>query len=344
MKKIISLFLICVISLSLVSCGENTEPRLTTELTNETTKGVSYPVTIVDQAGREVIIEQEPQSIVSPYYISTSLLIALDLDEKLVGVESNAGKRPIYNLSAKRIIDLPGVGSLKEFDLEGCVALKPDVVIMPLKLKDSAETLDNLGIKTIIINPESEQLFLEMIDIVSIAANKVDKGNALKSFIADKKDWLNQELAQAERKRVYLSGNSNFLRTAGNKMYQSDMIRLAGGESVSGEIDDSYWVDIDYEQLLIWNPDYIIIAADASYSVEDVLNDAVIKECSAVVNKNVYKIPSDAESWDSPVPGSILGSVWMAGILHEDVISSEEIDDIIEEFYEKFYGFKYSEK
>ena len=35
---------------------------------------------------------------------------------------------------------------------------------------------------------------------------------------------------------------------------------------------DTYWANISYEQLLAWNPDYIIIAADATYSVDDVIN------------------------------------------------------------------------
>ena len=57
---------------------------------------VTYPVTVIDQAGREVTIEKAPEKIVSGYYISTSLLIALGQEDKLVGIEAKADKRPIY--------------------------------------------------------------------------------------------------------------------------------------------------------------------------------------------------------------------------------------------------------
>ena len=57
-----------------------------------------YPVTVTDQAGREVTIEKEPSSIVSGYYISSSLLIALGLKDKVVGIEAKADKRPIISL------------------------------------------------------------------------------------------------------------------------------------------------------------------------------------------------------------------------------------------------------
>ena len=38
---------------------------------------VTYPLTVTDQLGREVTIEEEPKTLASGYYISTSLLIAL---------------------------------------------------------------------------------------------------------------------------------------------------------------------------------------------------------------------------------------------------------------------------
>ncbi|MDO4187359.1 MAG: ABC transporter substrate-binding protein [Lachnospiraceae bacterium] len=320
------------------------EPVEEPEETIEESASISYPLTITDQAGREIVIEKEPETIVSGYYISSSLLIALELDDKLIGIEAKAGKRPIYKLAAKELIDLPSVGSAKEFDLEGCAALNADLVILPLKLKDAAATLDDLGIQTILVNPESEELLIEMIDIIAKATNTVDRAEELKTFITANKDMLNSKLEGVETKSVYLAGNSNVLSTAGNKMYQCSMIELAGGENVAKEIEDKYWVDTDYEQILTWNPDYIIIAAEAEYTVEDVLGDEALAACNAVENGNVYKLPSDAEAWDSPVPSGILGSVWLASTLHPDVISSDECKGIIEEFYETFYEFKYGEE
>lgn len=369
MKRFLSVLCAGLMTLSLVACGvknepvsvepvssvsetiteTNTESLTSTEAVNEDVTGVDvssestviYPVSIIDQAGREVVIDKEPETLVSGYYISSSLLIALELADKMVGIEAKAGKRPIYKLAAKELIDLPSVGSAKEFDLEGCAALNADLVILPLKLKDAAATLEELGIKTVLVNPESEDLLIEMIDIISTATNTVDRANELKDFISSNSVMLSEKLGSVEPKSVYLAGNSSVLSTAGNKMYQSGMINLAGGKNVASDIEDKYWVDVDYEQVLAWNPEYIIIAAEADYSAEDVLADEALSACEAVVNNNVYKIPSDAEAWDSPVPSGILGSVWLAGILHSDVISSEESDSIIEEFYETFYGFTY---
>ena len=82
-------------------------------------------------------------------------------------------------------------------------------------------------------------------------------------------------------------------------MYQTDLIALAGGYNVASEIEDSYWVDISYEQVLAWDPEYIILTSDADYTVEDVLNNENLVSCKAVVNGNVYQMPSKAG-----IPGS----------------------------------------
>ncbi|MBE5797606.1 MAG: ABC transporter substrate-binding protein [Clostridiales bacterium] len=301
-----------------------------------------YPLTVTDQAGREVTIEKAPEKLVSGYYISTSALIALGLEDQLVGVEAKANKRAIYRLSAPELIDLPSVGSAKEFDLEGCAALEPDLVILPLKLKNAAQTLESLGIDVLLVNPEDQELLNGMIDLIAAATGATEKAQQLHAFTAVQEAALAAKLVEVERPTVYLAGNSSMLSTAGDAMYQSDMIRLAGGANVAAEITDSYWVQVSYEQLLAWDPAYIVLASDATYTVEDVLNDPNLADCSAVVNGRVFQLPGKAEAWDSPVPSSILGAVWLAGVLHPEQFSAEACEALINEYYETFYGFTYS--
>ena len=349
MKKLISLLLALAVLLSLAACSqsaeapETTAPTETTVPTEATAAPSHYPITITDHAGREVVIEEEPQKLVSGYYISTSLLIALELDEKLVGIEAKANKRAIYSLAAPELIQLPNVGTAKEFDLEGCAALEPDLVILPLKLKSAAETLEGLNIDVLLVNPENQVLLNEMIHMIAAATDTEGKAQALLDFTAAQESYLADTLAGAEAPSVYLAGNSGMLSTAGNGMYQSDMIRLAGGTNVAAEIEDTYWVEISYEQLLTWDPEYIILASDATYTVEDVLADPNLAACTAVTNGNVYQLPSKAEAWDSPVPSGILGALWLANVLHKDVLSDEDCAARIDEYYETFYNFTYSE-
>ena len=61
MKKFVSLLLIIAFLISFSSCSVN-QPK------NEGDVSAGfYPVTITDHAGREVIIEEEPQRLISCY-------------------------------------------------------------------------------------------------------------------------------------------------------------------------------------------------------------------------------------------------------------------------------------
>ena len=92
-------------------------------------------------------------------------------------------------------------------------------------------------------------------------------------------------------------------------MYQSTLIENAGGVNAASDITDTYWADTSYEQILSWNPDYIVLAADADYDVDSVLNDSALADCTAVKEGHIAQIPSDIEALDSPVPASFLGSI-----------------------------------
>lgn len=360
-KKQLSIILICTMLAVLTACG--TDSVTTTQSTTESTTAASvseeasskelsseessteadaeqtvYPVTVTDQAGREVIIEKKPSSIVSGYYISSSLLIALGLKDKVVGIEAKADKRPIYKLAAPEMTELPNVGTAKEFNLETCAALSPDLVILPMKLKDAAQSLTDLGITVLLVNPESQDLLTEMINTIATATNTNSEAAKLLAYIDSQKDMLTSALSGVEPESVYLAGNSSFLSTAGPSMYQSSIIELAGGKNAADSITDTYWAEISYEQLLAWDPSYIIIASDAEYTVDDVMNDPNLAECTAVKNSHVYAIPGDVEALDSPVPAGVLASVWLAGILHPDKVSTGTYTTEMTNYYETFYG------
>ena len=333
-KRITAFFMAVLMVLSVAACGSSTEPAGTAENTDGT-----YPVTITDHAGREVTIEEEPETIISGYYITTSMLIGLGQADKLVGVENTPEKRPVYGLSAPAVLELPTLGTVKEFDLEKCAAINPDLVILPYKLKDITPSLEQLDIPVLVVKPETQELLAETIAMLGDAANCREAAAEMQAFIDVKLAELETALADAEKPSVYLGGNSSLLSTAGPEMYQHSLIANGGGKNVAESLTDTYWAEVSYEQLLAWDPEVIILAADAAYSVEDVLNDDILKNCTAVKNGAVYRIPNEIECWDSPVPGSVLGSLWLASVLHGDVYAAEQYEEAVTEFYETFYGF-----
>lgn len=303
----------------------------------------TFPITVTDQLGREVVIQEKPEIIISGYYISTSLLIALGEADSLAGVEAQAVKRPVYGLAAPVLLTLPGVGTVKELDLELCAALEPDLVIVPAKLKEKIPAMEELGLTVLAVNPENRELMKEMTALLGTATGNQETAqrliDATDKLSADLRTALAPVLEKEEKPTVYLGGNSSFFSTAGPAMYQHSLIEQAGGRNVAEALSDTYWAKISYEQLLAWNPEYIILAANAAYSVDSVLADEQLADCWAVKNGCVYQIPGDIEAWDSPVPGSVLGSLWLASILHPEACPADLYQQAVTAFYEEFYGF-----
>jgi len=329
-KKLISIVLVVMMMTTMLVGCSNTKTQ---------EKSQPKEVTITDHAGREVKVTGNYEKIVSGYYISTSMLVSLGLNDKLVGIESKAEKRPLYKLAAKELLELPKVGTAKDFDLEGCIALKPDLVILPKKLTEQAKTLSDAGITVIVINPENEKLLKESIEMVATATGTTEKAKKLLSYYDEQYAKLEKLTKDSKEKpSVYLAGTSDILTVASGKMYQNSVIEKAGGVNVAKDLADDQWAKISYEQLLKYNPDMIVIIPEAEFTKEDVLKDPQLANLNAVKNKAVYEMPSDFEAWDSPVPSCVLGSMWLASIIDEEGYSFDDFKGDAASFYKEFYN------
>lgn len=348
-NKWLAMLLAVVMVLSFAACGKEPAPAPQPEPTTD----VTYPVTVKDMAGREVTLEKQPERIVSGYYISSSACIALGLTDKMVGIEDKSAKRPIYKLAAPALIDLPNVGSAKAFDLEACIATEPDLVILPMKQKDTAQTLQEMGIATLLVLPESHEQLIEMFTLIGTATNTVKQAEKLISYYNTKLSAvteLTRDIPDDEKPVVYLGSTSDILRTAPREMYQASLITTAGGKNAGDVLEGSSWTDIDNETFLTMNPDIIVIPTDnfavssPDYTAEDVMNDPTFSDVTAVKNGAVYQMPVGYEAWDSPVPSGILGTLWMLKTLHPELYPAEQFAADVNEFYTVFYGFSVNEQ
>ena len=348
-NKWLAMLLAVVMVLSFAACGQEPAPAPQPEPSTD----VTYPVTVKDMAGREVTLEKQPERIVSGYYISSSACIALGLTDKMVGIEDKSAKRPIYKLAAPALIDLPNVGSAKAFDLEACIATEPDLVILPMKQKDTAQTLQEMGIATLLVLPESHEQLIEMFTLIGTATNTVKQAEKLISYYNTKLSAvteLTRDIPDDEKPVVYLGSTGDILRTAPREMYQASLITTAGGKNAGDVLEGSSWTDIDNETFLTMNPDIIVIPTDnfavssPDYTAEDVMNNPTFSDVTAVKNGAVYQMPVGYEAWDSPVPSGILGTLWMLKTLHPELYPAEQFAADVNEFYTVFYGFSVNEQ
>ena len=106
-----------------------------------------YPLSLTDDLGRKVTVKAEPARIVSVLPSNTETLCAIGACGKLVGVDD-------YSDFPAQAAKLPKVGGLYDPNVEKIVSLRPDLVIVS-KYGKLTEQLDQLGVPTVAVNPET---------------------------------------------------------------------------------------------------------------------------------------------------------------------------------------------
>ena len=345
LKRMGALALAAALCLNLAACGAASSSAASSAAASSQAVASSAAaseaagITLTDQAGRTVTLEQPAESIVSCYYISTYATIALGLKDKIVGLENKADTRALYALAAPELPELTQVGTLKELNVEAVAALEPDLVIMPQKLIDNAQTLEDLGITVMIVNPETQEGLETMLTLIGEACGASDQAQALIDYNHTQLERAAEMTADLEKPSVCLLGNSSYLSVAPAAMYQNDLIEQAGGVNAAASIEEDYWADVSYETLLALAPEVLVIPSAASYTAEDVMNDPQLADLPAVQNGAVYTMPQGLDEWDSPTPSGILGVLWLTSVLHPEAYPFEEFTADAQAFYQTFYGF-----
>ncbi len=295
--------------------------------------------TVTDHLGRTVTKPKVVSRIVSCYYTSTSTLIALGQTDALVGIEMNADSRELYKRAAPTLLELPAPGNSKNFNIEECIALKPDLVVLPTRLKEFIPKLEEAGLTVVAVSPEGDTEFIEMIEMFGtlIGGEAAERADILEGYIRETFAFV-KDANKTRKPKVYIAGNSSYLSTATGKMFQTTLVEAAGGECVSEGLTDSYWAEVSAEQIAKWNPDIIVIVQGAMYDIADVTGDVALSSVYAVKDNAVYKMPSEIEGWDYPNPSVTLGALWMLSKLQPEVYSEEDLVKDCKGFYKEFYG------
>jgi iron complex transport system substrate-binding protein len=109
--------------------------------------GQAQALQLIDDRGVTVQFTQSPQRIVSLLPSLTESVCAMEQCQRLVGVDRYSN----YPASVRR---LPVLGGGLDPNIEGIVALRPDVVLLATSSRAS-ERLESLGIKVVALEPKS---------------------------------------------------------------------------------------------------------------------------------------------------------------------------------------------
>jgi len=231
-----------------------------------------YPVT-VDNYGREVIIADRPERVLTLGPNCTELFAALGLGDVVVGRSLVNHSRGPLDEFADAVNAIPQL-NYASATREAIISSGADFIYaLDWEIGDTGcniEEVAGYGMDVYVNSAATlEQMYQEVIDIGRIFGIEA----AAEAFVADQQARIQavaDRLAGVEPVKVlvYDSGSDGVFTCSGVN-FESLLVNLAGGENLFGDLDEKQWVTVSYEEVLVRNPDVILIHDYDSPSVEE---------------------------------------------------------------------------
>ena len=261
-----------------------------------------------------------------------------------LGARDPAGAEAMRRLDPNFDTVMNAVSTLnqQEANIEELAALQPDLLLASART-DWLDAAGELGLPVIRFEGESPERLKDAMTLIGAVLGP-DAAYRAELFNAYYDGTLAEILAQTEtiepRARVLFSGTEP-LRVASGEMYQTAMVEAAGGEPVTADL-SGYWNDVNLEQVAIWNPEVIFYPPYGGANREAFTESEEWAIIPAVQAGRVYGLPKLAAPWDTPVPDSILGILWIAETLYPDQVTLDCTAEV-HAFYNLFYDYAITE-
>ncbi|MCL4561410.1 MAG: cobalamin-binding protein [Chloroflexi bacterium] len=273
-------------------------------------------IQITDGLGRVVTLPGPAQRIVSLAPSNTEILYALGAGEQVVGRDEFSD----YPAQAKT---LPSVGgSMGKYSLETIVSLKPDLVLAAgVNTPEQVKSLENLGLTVFYLaNPADLNGLYTNLETVARLTGKGPQAAELVKSLQGRVSEIESRLSKIQsRPTVYYeldATDPSKPYTSGPGTFVDQLITLAGGKNIAGDLSSS-WAQISQEDLLVKNPD-IILLGDAAYGVtpQSLAERPGWDTLAAVKDNRIYVFDDNLVS--RPTPRMVDGLETLAKIIHPE--------------------------
>lgn len=295
---------------------------------------------VTDMAGRRVQIPTAPRRVVSAFPYITFTALALGGEDILVGVDSAAAQNANLIRVYPAVKDIPAVGTAFNINQESVLAAAPEFVLTVTWDRDPDKTQQTLGLPVVCVDLDYYQESIEFIAQVLGGAAKA-KADELLAYYEGKMAYVHEHIAgiaDDDRPRVYVAGGDGFLFAFGRESTWHFEVVDAGGAHVSQDLIGGGSHQVSAEQILLWNPDVIILDPSCTDSVAEVLADPRWQSLNAVKEKRVYRAPAGyLDVWGRPHIESVLARIWLATLFYPTQIDLDIVAEA-QSFYTTFYG------
>lgn len=259
-----------------------------------------------------------PSSIITIGPNAAEIICGLGACDSIVGVDK-------FCVFPPALADVPRVGGLFDPDLERIVSLRPDLIV----LRGRSATVERLAERMNIGVYHDPTERLDQIPVViGTLGDRLGRQEQARAMIEEFEsalDRVRRRVAGRARPRVFLSVARQPDRladvlTAGQGVFLTQMIEIAGGQNVFGDVEMGY-PQVSIESILARRPD-VIIELMPEVEVTPELRDRILTDwrrwalLPAVAQDRVHIISDDHCLIPSPRYVDIIERV--SRILHPD--------------------------
>ena len=272
-----------------------------------------------DETGRKVKIPCPAKRIISLAPSITEILFALGLNEEIIAI-TNFCDYP------KAVLGKPRIGGFVNPDTEKIVSLKPDLIIgiRDGNRMDTVDRLNDFGFPVYLIDPKGFDGVMGTIKNIGEVVGRERESRRLIKELIDKRENMITLTRSLSKPRVFFQVGDVPLITVGKGTLGDDLIRLAGGRSISENELVSY-PSYSIETILAMAPEMIIMSSmeskkDHMHLVKKWQN---WKSIPAVKMNAIYVI--DSNLVDRPTPRIAEGLDALVRIIHPEVFKEKTV-------------------
>ena len=278
----------------------------------------SFPRTLIQDGGREVVIRSRPLRIV-PSDCGPADMVAVLVDPSRIAalpgpVDNYGGATEFYAAH-------PELPRFQNFNSETVFSFKPDLVLFTTYRDAAIATyLETHGVT--VVRFENFKTFDGIRGAMLAIGHALGEDEKTKTVVADFDRRLKAvESAVAGRKKPRVIGYSNYGTgfVIGGNESQDEVIRRAGGINAAVEMNLSGHVNFTFEQMLKANPDWIVTFGDEglnSQQAQFLLNEPTLAGMDAIKQRHIAVVP---DRYYSSISQYILDAVEiLARQLHAD--------------------------
>lgn len=365
-----------IVSMLIAACGGPSE-------TKKDSSQMNKPIEITDVTGRTVTLKKPAERVVLQWsgaggpFFTISALMGKDTPKVIAGMDTSlqdyrADMWKHFTTEMPELAKIPVVGTIgyKTFNAEQVVALNPDVIFIPVDLKDQYESdakakMDAAGIQTIYIDYHAEKLesHQKSIEAIGKALGKEERAAEISKFYTDRVTRVLDRVSKINKPKptVYLEVGMNGPEEFGNSFSSNyswgALATMAGADVITKDVIKKT-SPINPEFILEKNPDIIMIMGSywpkkptsmrLGFEATEASSQELLKaftterqgwsDLKAVENKQVY-------SAHHGLPREVFDAAvfeYLAKTFYPEEFKDVDPEATLKEFYDKFLPYSYS--